>query len=123
MRVRIKVRIFPTEDINVILSSLNQLFPGVQFKVSSAEVYGEGGEDVLNEFRERIRRRRIRNTIEDTLLSNWNSGKTWIRINKQDAVNGVVNLSESSPLGDIVMEIEVPRDGIHALVWGNEDGG
>ncbi len=117
----IKTRIYPTEDPDLVLKALKALFPRVEFSLVNDEFIGRGDLDDLDIFRERIRDRRIRDTVEFILESHWDSGKTWINLNKQDATKGIVNVSESSPLGSIRLEIKIPRERIHWLVWENGD--
>ena len=124
MRVLIRTRVYPTESLEKVMLALKTLFPRVDFQLNGDEILGESSDPrVLQNFREGIRARRIRDSIEAILLRNWRGGKTWIRLNKQSALKGVFNVSESSPLGDILLEIEIPRDEIHELVWGNGDRG
>jgi predicted RNA binding protein with dsRBD fold (UPF0201 family) len=124
MRVLVRARVYPTESQEKVLLALKNLFPTIDFQVSEDEVSGESQDwESLEKFREGIRARRIRDSIEDILNRNWRDGKTWIRLNKQDALRGVFNVSESSPLGDILVEIEVPKHLIHEMVWGSGDRG
>ncbi len=123
MRILVKTRIYPTESEEKIRIALEKLFPGVEFSRSGDEIVGESTDPrVLDRFREVIRSRKVRDSIESLLLENWHAGRTFLALNKQDATKGVFNIAESSPLGDILLEIEIPREDIHELVWGDSGG-
>ncbi len=124
MKIVVKTRIYPTEDRDKVISAIETSFPGISVRVDGDEVIGESEDPVvLERFREVIRSRRVRDTIEEILLKNWSSGVTWFDINKQDATKGIFNIAESSPLGVIHVEIEVPKEEIHELVWGSYGSG
>ncbi len=120
MRILAKARLYPTEDLDKVVGAIKALFPGIEVKVESSEVIGESSDpSVLDRFRDVIRSRRVRDTFEEILLRNWSAGVTWMDLNKQDATAGMFNIAEESPLGVIHVEIEIPKDEIHEMVWGS----
>ena len=120
MRIFVKARLYPTEDVDKVVGAVKALFPGVEVRVGDGEIVGESSDSsVLDRFRDVIRSRRVRDTFEEILLRNWSSGLTWMDLNKQDATAGMFNIAEESPLGVIHVEIEIPKDEIHEMVWGS----
>ena len=120
MRVFVRTRLYPTEVVEKVVGAVEALFPGIEVKVENGEVIGESSDaSVLDRFRDVIRSRRVRDTFEEILLRNWSAGVTWFDLNKQDATRGMFNIAENGPLGEIHVEIEIPKDKIHEMVWGS----
>ncbi len=120
MQVKVSTKVYPTEDKGMVKKALLSLFPDLLIHQDGNKLVGTGSD--ISRFQDLIRSRRIRNTIEDALKANYSSKKTWIRLNKQDAVKGIVNISERSPLGDILVEFFLDPDEITDLVWGEKNG-
>jgi len=120
MRIRVSARIYPTEDERQVKRAILSVFPDARLEKEGDILTGEASG--VERFREVIRSRRIRDTIEEILEGNYSSGKTWIDLNKQDALKGIVNVCEDSPLGCLHVEFFLERDEIKELVWGSKNG-
>ena len=86
------------------MRALRNLFPDL--RIESTEHRIRGTTENLDRLRELIRNQRIRDTARRQLVAGRRENRTRVSLSKQAAFVGVVNFAASSPLGDIVVEIE-----------------
>lgn len=104
LRVRVEAPVRPTESVEKVTTALRNLFPDLIVEVTDDRVIGTTND--LDHLRERIRNQKIRDTARRQLLAGRHGDRTTVSLSKQAAFVGVVNFGSSSPLGDIVVEIE-----------------
>jgi len=102
--VRVETPSHPTENPEKVMTALRNLFPDL--RIESAEGRIVGTTEHVDRLRELIRTQRIRDTARRQLLAGRRGNRTTVSLSKQAAFVGVVNFAASSPLGDIVVEIE-----------------
>ncbi|HKW43138.1 MAG TPA: hypothetical protein VJP06_03025, partial [Thermoplasmata archaeon] len=94
----------PTESVEKVTTAVRNLFPDLVVEVAGDRVIGTTSD--LGHLRERIRNQKIRDTARRQLIAARNGDRTTVSLSKQAAFVGVLNFAASSPLGDIVVEIE-----------------
>ena len=104
LRVRVEAPVRPTESVEKVTTALRNLFPDLVVEVAGDRVIGTTSD--LGHLRERIRNQKIRDTARRQLIAARNGDRTTVSLSKQAAFVGVLNFAASSPLGDIVVEIE-----------------
>jgi len=103
-RVRVETPVHPTENPEKVMTALRNLFPDLRVEFAEGRIVGTTQN--LDRLRELIRTQRIRDTAKRQLLAGRRGNRTTVSLSKQAAFVGVVNFAASSPLGDIVVEIE-----------------
>jgi len=103
-RVRVETPVHPTENPEKVMTALRNLFPDLRVESTEGRIVGRA--ENLDRLRELIRTQRIRDTARRQLLAGRRGNRTTVSLSKQAAFVGVVNFAASSPLGDIVVEIE-----------------
>ncbi len=104
LRVRVETPCLPTETTEKVTAALRNLFPDLRIEAIEGRVVGRT--ENLDRLREQIRSQRIRDTARRQLLAGRRGDRTTVSLSKQAAFVGVVNFASSSPLGDILVEIE-----------------
>ena len=113
LRVRVETPCRPTEDIEKVTAAVRALFPDVQL-LAEPEGRVVGTTESVEHLREQIRNQRIRDTARRQLLAGRHGNRTTVTLSKQAAFMGIVNFAASSPLGDVVVEIE--SDALDAVI-------
>ena len=113
LRVRVETPCRPTEDIEKVTAAVRALFPDVQV-IAEPDGRVVGTTESVEHLREQIRNQRIRDTARRQLLAGRHGNRTTVTLSKQAALMGIVNLAASSPLGDVVVEIE--SDALDAVI-------
>jgi len=103
-RVRVETPSHPTENPEKVMIALRNLFPDLRIESREGRIVGTT--EHVDRLRELIRTQRIRDTARRQLLAGRRGNRTTVSLSKQAAFVGVVNFAASSPLGDIVVEIE-----------------
>jgi len=103
-RVRVETPIHPTENSEKVMRALRNMFPDLRIETTEHRIGGTT--ENLDRLRELIRNQRIRDTARRQLVAGRRENRTRVSLSKQAAFVGVVNFAASSPLGDIVVEIE-----------------
>jgi len=103
-RVSVEAPTHPTESPEKVETALRNLFPDLRIEPAPGRIVGTT--ENLDRLRELIRTQRIRDTARRQLLAGRRENRTTVSLSKQAAFVGVVNFAASSPLGDIVVEIE-----------------
>ena len=86
------------------MRALRNMFPDLRIETTEHRIGGTT--ENLDRLRELIRNQRIRDTARRQLVAGRRENGTSVSLSKQAAFVGVVNFAASSPLGDIVVEIE-----------------
>ena len=94
-------------------AAVRALFPDVQV-IAEPEGRVIGTTESVEHLREQIRNQRIRDTARRQLLAGRHGNRTTVTLSKQAAFMGIVNFAASSPLGDVVVEIE--SDALDAVI-------
>ncbi len=112
IKVSITTPIYPTEDAERVKEAVKKLFPKAKVNISGPfDTYDrvevdllvcEGGLEILEKFRKRIREQRILDTARSLIYS----GGMKFSLNKQSALVEMINFKEKAPLGTINIEIE-----------------
>jgi predicted RNA binding protein with dsRBD fold (UPF0201 family) len=104
LRVRVETPCRPTETVEKVTAALRALFPEIKVSVEEGRIVGTAAS--LDRLREQIRHQKIRDTARRQLLAGRHGDRTTVSLSKQAAFMGVVNFGASSPLGDLLVEIE-----------------
>jgi len=110
MKVTVRAPVYPTESHEKVITALKNIFPQVEFDITAGEparIIGYGyGREALEQLHFLLRKEKILDACRALLLENRVENKTKLKINKQAAYVGRLNLSAESPLGCIEVEIE-----------------
>lgn len=110
MKFTVRAPVYPTESQEKVITAMKNIFPGIEFEVAPgapAWITGYGYEkEALEQLHFLLRKEKILDACRALLLENKMANKTRLRINKQAAYVGRLNLSAESPLGCIELEIE-----------------
>lgn len=104
IRVLVSVPVRPTDDRTKVERALSNLFPDLHVEATPEGLRGET--TGLERLGELIRNQRIRDTARSVLLRGRTAGRTRFELNKQAAYMGRVSFGATSPLGDILVEIQ-----------------
>lgn len=107
MKIKIYTKIFPTEDVEKIKKSLENIFK-VKFKKTKNKIYFKTNKlNVLENIRNKILESRIKNTVLYLIEKNKTNNSSKIELNKQAIVIGKINfVEEKYPLGNVVIEFD-----------------
>ena len=112
VRILVRTPCRPTESPSKVKLAVLNLFPDAQFSREEGEVEAESSS--FDRLRERIRTQKIRDAARGALFAGVEGHRLRFALNKQAAFVGRVNFAASSPLGDIVVEVEA--DNPEALI-------
>lgn len=102
--MKISTIVNPTESEAKIMNAVNKIFPEGKFFLKVNKI--EGVCNAPQTFKEKILRRNTLHVLKDQFKKNLKDGKAVLRLNKQAAVHGVLNIIEDKPtLGAIKVEI------------------
>lgn len=104
LRVRVETPRRPTESVNKLRCALRNLFPDLAVEAMEDRIVGVT--ESVDHLRELIRNQKIRDTARRQFLAGRRGDRTTVSLSKQAAFVGAVNFAASSPLGDILVEIE-----------------
>ncbi len=116
MKVVVRAPLFPTEDVDKVMSALKKIFPDIGFRVEGEgkfrEVVGECMcSHCLENLRGMLRRQRILDSARSYLYRGREAGLVRFYLNKQAAYMGKVSFCSmefgESPLGAITVTVEV----------------
>ncbi len=124
MKVTVRTKIYPTEDIEKVKKAVKNLFPTIKIDISEEEktLVGKGNEEAITHFRYLLHRGRIldaaRKVIKSGTRKDGNIYHSRFDVNKQVAFIGKISFSTEgeSPLGPITVEIESKEEFIDWLV-------
>ncbi len=107
MKIKISTPIYPTENEEKIISSLEKIFP-IKFKKKKKEIYGESKNiEILSDVKQKIQDARIKNTIFYLIEKNKTNNSSKLELNKQTLVIGKIHfVEEEYPLGNITIEFD-----------------
>ncbi len=111
MKFTVRAPVYPTESQEKVITALKNIFPKVEFDITAGEpawiIIGYGyGREALEQLHFLLRKEKILDACRALLLESRVENKTTLKINKQAAYVGRLNLSAESPLGCIEVEIE-----------------
>jgi predicted RNA binding protein with dsRBD fold (UPF0201 family) len=108
MKIKIYTPIYPTEDEEKIISSLEKIFPTIKFKKVKNEIVGETQDvDVLKNVKQKILDARILNTVLYLIESNKGNNSSKLMLNKQTLIVGKIHfVEENYPLGNVTIEFD-----------------
>ncbi len=118
MNTTIRCPVFPTEDFDIILNALRNLFPTELFTRRSGEreTWIEAKfskRQSLDTVRTAIQEHRIIDAVKRVIMSTWTGTAFILKFDKQAAVRGkisIVDEDEDPPLGAIELYVYVPTD-------------
>jgi predicted RNA binding protein with dsRBD fold (UPF0201 family) len=122
----IEAEVFPTEDKIKVEQAIKRLFPLIELEMMESpegtKTAGHAkGVDALLEFRDLLRRERIRAAAKSMMYSSLHDSRLQMHLNKQAAYVGHISFASDprdSPLGPITVTIECeqPQNLIEWLV-------
>jgi|Deesub1362B_J571_1020462.scaffolds.fasta_scaffold00102_20 predicted RNA binding protein with dsRBD fold (UPF0201 family) len=111
--VRIRVELKKTEVEEKVRKAILNIFPDAEIKREGDFLIGETRS--LETFRELVHRQKIIDTVRSELLRNLRGDSTFLKLRKQVAYVGRLNITDEDPLGEI--EVEISSDEIEKLIW------
>ena len=107
-KVYAKTELNPTEDIDKITQTLNNMFDYDDIEIGEDYILVSGEKESITNLRKEFRERKIRGVARKMMLKGIHANKIHFKLNKQAAFVGVPNFVEDdlSPLGEINVEIE-----------------
>jgi len=123
MRVRVKVEVRPTEDVEKVARAVLSLFDvelREEFEGGSRYLVGVGDERSLYKFRRALFEQRILDAARNFMLKGLSERTFTFYLHKQAAYMGRVSFCSyqfgESPLGPIVVEVTC-EDPMAAILW------
>jgi predicted RNA binding protein with dsRBD fold (UPF0201 family) len=107
-KVHAKAELNPTEDIDKVTKTLNNLFDYDDIEIGKDYILVSGEKESITNLRNDLKERKIRSVARKMMLKGINANKIHFKLSKQAAFVGVPNFVEDdlSPLGEIDVEIE-----------------
>ena len=107
-KIYAKAELNPTEDIDKVTKTLNNLFDYDDIEIGKDYILVSGEKESITDLRNDLRERKIRSVARKMMLKGINANKIHFKLSKQAAFVGVPNFVEDdlSPLGEIDVEIE-----------------
>ncbi len=111
-----KVRVNPTEDLNKVIKAVSNIFKYDELEVGEDYIRVTGGKESLQELKESLKNRKIRDTAQRIFLKGAEDDIITFSLSKQAALVSVPNFvdREMSALGEIDVKIET--DDVTALI-------
>jgi predicted RNA binding protein with dsRBD fold (UPF0201 family) len=114
LKASLSAELNPTESAEKLVAAIRGIFPDAELSVQGNEIRGSAS---LAEFARLAEQQKIRHTIEDILLGNLSSGKTFVPLSKLAACAGKIGVDVGFPLGDIRLELECTPDEITGMLF------
>jgi uncharacterized protein len=107
-KIYAKAELNPTEDIDKVTKTLNNLFNYDEIEIGKNYILVSGEKESITNLRNDLKERKIRSVARKMMLKGINANKIHFKLSKQAAFVGVPNFVEDdlSPLGEIDVEIE-----------------
>lgn len=107
-KIYAKTELNPTEDIDKVIKTLNNLFDYDDVEIGENYVLVSGEKESITNLRKDLRERKIRGVARKMMLKGIHANKIHFKLSKQVAFVGVPNFVEDdlSPLGEIDVEIK-----------------
>ena len=102
--VSIRVPIYPTEEVEKVISAVASIFPEASIDIKDTEITGKATS--IERFKTLIQDQKIRSSARNVLRRGAGEGGISFSLNKQVAAVGKVNFAVESPLGDIEVYVE-----------------
>lgn len=106
-RFEISVKVYPTEDPEVVASGLRSIFSDIELMLSEGSITGESKD--IDSFIEILAKLHIRDSARDIILGRKNEDISVFHLNKQAATNGKVSFTDpfESSLGAIEVRFSI----------------
>jgi len=106
--VHAKAEIHPTEDLDKVITALSNIFDYDEIEIGEDFVCISGGVESLNNLKESLEKRRIRDTARIIIMKGSRDNLIFFSLSKQAALVGIPNFVEGelSPLGEIEVTIK-----------------
>lgn len=103
-----KTRVNPTEDMDKVIQAVSNVLKYDELEIGKGYIEVNGGIDSLIEFRESLKKRKIRDTAKKIFHKGIEGNSIKFTLNKQAAFVSTPNFVEGkmSSLGDIEVKIE-----------------
>lgn len=107
-KIYAKAGLNPTEDIDKVTKTLQNMFDYEDIEIGEDYVIVSGEKESITNLHKELRERKIRNVARKMMLKGIHANKIHFKLSKQAAFVGVPNFVEDdlSPLGEIDVEIE-----------------
>ncbi len=111
MRVKVEVKIHPSEDAEKVLEAINNLFPTLDLELEDDKVVGESDKlESLENFKNKLGIQAIRDSARRELKKGRRKNSIDFCLNRQAATVDKVSFSgEDTPLGPIRVSITSQR--------------
>ena len=114
MKAFLSAELNPTESAEKLGNAIKSIFPDAELSVEGGRIRGPAG---LEGFARLAEQQRIRHTLEDILLGNLSSGKTFVSLSKLAACAGKIGIDVGFPLGDIKLELECTQEEVTKMLF------
>ncbi len=120
VHVSVRTPRLPTEDPDKVQAAVLAFWPGMECREDRKQTVGEGND--LSEFRDRVWKQKIIDTVRAALLAGVDGNIVRFRLSKQAALNNKVSIpADRHALGDLDIKFTI-QDGdswedAEALCW------
>lgn len=114
MKAFLSAELNPTESAEKLGAAIKSIFPDAELSVDGNALRGSA---TLAEFARLAEHQKIRHTLEDILLGNLSSGKTFVSLSKLAACAGRIGIDIGFPLGDIRLELECTQEEVTKMLF------
>jgi uncharacterized protein len=115
-QVMAKTRLFPTEDLEKIITAISNIFDYDDIEIGENYVCASGDVKSMIRLRESLKKRRIRLAARKMMIKKSSKNIVNFYLSKQAAFGGIANLVDEdlSSLGEI--EVKVKTDNINKFI-------
>ncbi|KXB05263.1 hypothetical protein AKJ49_01185 [candidate division MSBL1 archaeon SCGC-AAA382A03] len=108
MEIKVKTKIHPSEDVEKVIESVENIFPSIDFNIDDDFLKGKSEElKSLENFRNKLGLQAIRDSARRELKKGSSRNKIRFSLNKQAAMVDKISFSHGeTPLGPIRVSIE-----------------
>jgi predicted RNA binding protein with dsRBD fold (UPF0201 family) len=118
LKAKVTTDVKPTENPEKVLKAVTNLFPG-QPTLQQGNVFLETSD--LSQFQLLSQQRKIRDTLTSLLQQSHDGHQSTLLLDKEAAFTGKVNVYAESEMGPIRLELEVEKEKIRSIFYGDEN--
>ena len=115
--------VWPTERVELVVSAIENIFPGLIMDIRSDRIEAYNGPDALKTFHKLLREQQILDTARSVMLRGRSGNSFQFQLNKQAALMGIVSFPPTEePLGSLHVQISGPEQVVDWLAPVTENG-